>query len=705
MPDPRRSIARARWRHARAPILLLVCAVIPIVILCGVFGFYFTLAQRDNLDHGIRDRAERLSSALAHELSTQVQLLTILSESPRLDPPLQKQEFARLGERLLQRAPSWQMLRITAADGTVELTVPPSKVDGTGQKAVDAASHAELVRTGKPTIGSVALGPRGLPAFPVRVAVIRAGKVVYGLTSVIRPSALEAIIEKNGLPRDWVGWIVDGSGKLVVSTFSDVGSLAHPAADAVTLDIDKGAALQTGNLGDGREVRVGAVPVEATDWTIYVGMPASVYDAAVSRGLRMLAATALATVLLACLAAFLFLRELAARRRDEAAVASWQRVDALGKLTGGLAHDFNNLLMVFQSASESIRRRPDDLGRVNRILDGMAEAVTRGKTLTQRLLSFSRRSNQDAVSTDIAEQLPLLRDSLGQASQDLVTLQFAFAPGLWPTRIDPQSLETALINLVTNAREAMPDGGTVTVAAKNIADLFAETKKLTGQGVAVSVADGGPGIADDDVDRIYEPFFTTKEGAAGLGLSQVAAFAQRSGGTVTVGRGGGRGTMFTIYLPRDLAAEDSPARAATSESLPFAAAEVMPATVLVVDDTPSSLTVAQMTLEDAGVRTYSAASGQVAITVLNGEKVGGVLSDIRMPGMSGLELLDHVRSRYPGMPMVLMTGFSEVIEQGHRVDVPVLTKPFTSEQLRSAFALARSRVGERTAAAAALRRP
>jgi signal transduction histidine kinase len=694
LSDPRRSVARARWHNARAPILLLVCAVIPIVILCGVFGYYFTLAQRDNLDHDIRDRAERLSSALAQQLTTQVQLLTILSESPRLDPPLQKAEFARIGERLRQRVPSWQMLRITSADGSVELTVPPSKTDGSGQKVVDTASHAELVRTGKPTIGSIALGPRGLPAFPVRVAVIRDGKVVYGLTSVIRPSALEAVIEKNGLPRDWVGWIADGTGKLVVSTFTDVASLARPAADAVTLDLQKDADLQTGDLKDGRAVRVAAVPVEGTDWTIYVGMPANAYAATVSSGLYLLVATALVTVLLSCVAAFLFLRELAARRRDEAAVASWQRVDALGKLTGGLAHDFNNLLMVFQSASESIRRRPDDLNRVNRILDGMAEAVTRGKTLTQRLLSFSRRSNQDAVTTDIADHLPLLQDSLGQASQELVALEFDFAAGLWPTRIDPQSLETALINLVTNAREAMPHGGTVTIAARNVADLFAETKKLKGQGVALSVADEGPGIAGDDVNRIYEPFFTTKEGATGLGLSQVAAFAQRSGGMVTVS-GGGRGTMFTIYLPRDLTAEESPVSAsigqAPASSVP--AGEVMPATVLVVDDTPSSLTVARMTLEDAGVRTYSAASGGAAITVLNGAKVGGVLSDIRMPGMSGLELLDHVRSRYPGIPMVLMTGFSEVIEQGHRVDVPVLTKPFTSEQLKSAFAQAASRLG------------
>jgi signal transduction histidine kinase/CheY-like chemotaxis protein len=591
------------------------------------------------------------------------------------------------------------MLRITGADGSVELTVPPSKMDGTGQKVVDAASHAALVRTGKPTIGAVVLGPRGLPAFPVRVAVIRDGEVVYGLTSVIRPSAIEAIIQKNGLPKDWAGWIVDGAGKLVVSTFTDVASIAHPAADAVTLDMRGSGALQAGNLRDGRQVRVGSVPIEGTDWTIYVGMPASAYAATVSSGLTLLMATALVTVLLSCVAAFLFLRELAARRRDEAAVASWQRVDALGKLTGGLAHDFNNLLMVFQSASESIRRRPDDLNRVNRIVDGMTEAVARGKTLTQRLLSFSRRSNQDAVTTRITDQLPLLKDSLRQAGQELVALKFDFAAGLWPTKIDPQSLETALINLVTNAREAMPDGGTVTISARNVADLAAETKKLKGQGLAISVADEGQGIADDDVNRIYEPFFTTKEGATGLGLSQVAAFAQRSGGTVTVGRGAaGRGTVFTIYLPRDLTAEEVPTAVPIKKLQPSAVTsrQALPESILVVDDTPSSLTVAQMTLDDAGVRTYAAANGRAAISVLNGEKVGGVLSDIRMPGMSGLDLLDYIRSKHPGIPMVLMTGFSEVIEQGHRVDVPVLTKPFTSEQLRNAFAIAASRLGDRS---------
>jgi signal transduction histidine kinase/ActR/RegA family two-component response regulator len=587
------------------------------------------------------------------------------------------------------------MLRVTGDDGTIVLTVPPSKEDNLGKKVVDLDNHAALVRSGKPTVGNVLLGPRGLPAFPVRVAVIRQGKVVYGLTSIVRPSMLADIINRNGLPRAWLGWIADGQGKLIVSTFGDSASITHPASELVSLGERSSTGLMSGSIRDGRQIRLAAVPVQGTGWTIYVGVSAAAYAAATTQGFYVLGISAFATLVLSCLAAFLFLRELAARRRDEAALASWQRIDALGKLTGGMAHDFNNLLMVFQSGTESIRRRPEDLARMKRILDGMNEAVARGRTLTQRLLSFSRRSNRDAVTTSVQDHLPLFKDSLAQAGQELVDLKFDFAADLWPVKIDPQSLETALINLVTNAREAMPKGGAVTVSAQNVAELSGETRRLKGPGLAVTVADEGTGISAGDIPRIYEPFYTTKDGAPGLGLSQVAAFAERSGGMVQA-TSTGKGSVFTIFLPRD--------ESAVFDSTAPSDASALPASVLVVDDTQSSLSAAQMTLEDAGVRTFTATSGQAATAVLNVEKVEGVLTDIRMPGMSGLDLLAHIKSNHPAIPVVLMTGFSEAMEQGHQVDVPVVTKPFTSAQLRNAFAAAMSKAaGANRAASSELR--
>ena len=668
---------------ARAPVLLLLCALIPMIVVAGVAGYYFTLAQRNVLEEAVRDTAEHTALAIAEELSAQLKLLTILSESPRLDPPLDVKEFMRLGERLRLRVPAWQMVRVTAPDGTVELTVPPSSMDGSDRKVIDIESHDELVATGKPIIGSVRLGPRGLPAFPVRVAVIRNGSVVYGLTSIIRPETLANVIHRNGIPASWAGWIADGEGRLVVSTFAGQDAATKHASEFVTVDVAEDSDLMPGKLADGTELRVRALAIPGTDWTLNVGMPAAAYLASFSKGLTALAAAAVLAFGLSVLAVYLFIRELGARRRDEATLASWQRVDALGKLTGGIAHDFNNLLMVFQGASEGIRRRPDDVARTSRLLDGMAEAVARGRALTQRLLSYSRRSNHDAVPVRIPHHLPDLRDSLLQAGQDLVDLAFEIPPDLWPVNIDPQSLETALINLVTNSREAMPSGGKIVVSARNVAELRWETKQVEGPGIAISVADEGAGIAPEDIARIYEPFYSTKEGSPGLGLSQVAAFARRSGGSLGVNSVQDRGAVFTVYLPRaDLA--DIGGTAADAAQLP--------SVIMVVDDTPSSRAVAQMSLEDAGVRVVTAGDGTTALALLAKESVEGVLTDIRMPGMSGLELLERIRAVKPELPVVLMTGFSEAVEQGHYVDVPILRKTFTTKELVNAFSDAAARV-------------
>jgi signal transduction histidine kinase/CheY-like chemotaxis protein len=505
--------------------------------------------------------------------------------------------------------------------------------------------------------------------------------VVYGLTSSIRPEALGQIFADNGLPADWVGWIGDGRGRLVYANFAELSDLTRPI-DRVVNIASNSESLATGNLVDGRTVRISSVPVDGTDWTMNVGMPSDVYAAAYSGGLAVIAATTLATAALSILAAVLFLRELAAGRRDEEAVASWQRLDALGKLAGGVAHDLNNLLMVFQSAADRLGRQPEDKDRIVSIVDSLHQAVARGKTLTQRLLSFSRRSNTDAVSVRLSEHVESLRDTLTQAGQELVSLTFDLPPNLWPVRIDPQSSETALINLVTNAREAMPRGGRVTISARNIDDLARAGSSSPGPGVALSVSDQGDGILPEDVHRVLEPFYTTKENAPGLGLSQVAAFAKRSGGTLRVNSIPGRGSVFTILLPRDPAAH--------SEHEAVIDPRQLPALILVVDDTPSSREAACRVLEDWGVATLEATDGRSALAIMESRPVGGVLTDIRMPIMSGLDLLDNVRRKYPGLPIVLMTGFSEAVEQGRPIDAPVLLKPFTFEQLRRAFSAAQS---------------
>jgi len=672
-----------RGTNLRPALLLLLSAIIPVVLILGVVGYVSVRSQMSALDSVIDERTNRLAVALSRELETQVQLLSILSESPRLDPPLEAQAFSEIGQRLQARIPIWEMLRITDREGQLLVSVPPAKQPQ--KRVVDDESHKRLIATKRAVIGNVTLGPRKLPAFPVRVPVIRQGEVILGLSAVIRPQSLNGILQANGLPQSWIGWITDGKGRLVATTAAVPQLITLPAEQLVQVRDLSEHELAGGKLYSGQELRVASTPVAGSDWTVRVGMPMSEYQATSSQGLYILAAAGGLTVLLSALALILLLRELESRRRNEAALASWQRMDALGKLTGGIAHDFNNLLMVFQSSTESLQRRRGDDARVERLLQGMLDAVNRGRTLTQRLLFYSRRSNQSATPMRIQDHADLLKETLAKAAQDAVELNIAFPEDLWPVNIDPQAFEVTLINLVTNAREAMPTGGLVEISARNIADLKAETGRLSGPGIAVAIADSGSGIAAEDMPRIFEPFYTTKKGdSSGLGLSQVHAFAERSGGAVTVSRAEPRGTIFNLYLPRHIPVFSRPA--AQMATAAASSTSRLPAKVLVVDDTSSSLEASKLTMEDLGIDVIAVPSGRAALAALHRDTgIQAVLTDIRMPGMSGLELADYVKVLNPRITIILMTGFSEAIETGHAVDLPVLMKPFTTQSLTETF--------------------
>lgn len=662
------------WRSVRGPLLLLLSAVIPVVLMGGALGYFFTENQKATLDDTISRRAFRYAFALSRNVEQQIQLLSVLSESPRLDQPVQVAEFATMGERLRRTVPGWDMLLLSGPDGDVLVSIPPRGRERSEENVADPASHRMVMRTGKPAVGAIAIDSRGVPAFPIRVPVRRQGRVVSVISAMIGPATLLSVLEANGLPRGWMAWVVDGRGRLVAASTRGPSLLAGPAAKFVRLSADPTPGFMTASLTSGDQLRSSGARVKGTDWTVYAAMPRSEYAYVAQRGFLLMLGVGGMALVLSLAAVFLFLREMRARRRDEEELASWQRLDALGKLTGGIAHDINNLLMIFQSAAESIKRRRHDEAKTNEILEGMKQAVSRGQSLTQRLLQFSRRSNHDAETISVYERSPSLTDMLRQTAQDKVQLVARFEPDLWPVTVDPSALETALINLVTNAREAMPEGGRVTVTARNVPDMSSEGVKLRGPGVAFIVSDEGTGIASDMLKRVFEPFFTTKtDGAPGLGLSQVYSLAVRSGGTVGVASVPGRGSAFTVYLPRGKL---------VSRGANTAEAAELPKRVLVVDDTSTSLAVTQTALQDHGLHVVAVQSGIAALETLRTQaRFQVVLTDIRMPGMTGLQLAEEIGRLYPDVGVALMTGYSEELEAGLDVSWPVLKKPFTEERL------------------------
>lgn len=379
-----------------------------------------------------------------------------------------------------------------------------------------------------------------------------------------------------------------------------------------------------------------------------------------------------------------------AQRREmaESALKQTQRLEALGQLTGGVAHDINNLLMIVGGNAELARKDAVSPRQLQR-LSAVADAVERGRALTRQLLTFSRRQSVDPASTDLRVHLvrarPLFDTSLGST----VSLRVETAPDLWYVRVDRDELDIALLNLVVNAKDAMPEGGVLAIRATNVARLPADVAagELSGPFVGLSVIDSGTGMSEDIVERAFEPFFSTKPTTrgSGLGLSQVYGFCQQAGGVAKISSQAGQGTTITLYLPKcDEAPLISDAEAPAATGLPKSGR------ALLVEDNLAVGELARDHLEDLGFEVTWAQHAESALQILTetATPFDLVTSDIVMPGhMNGVQLARDIRRSNPRIPILLMTGYAPYL-MGAVEEFPILRKPFTRPSLEAALARA-----------------
>ncbi|THD79396.1 MAG: PAS domain S-box protein [Phenylobacterium sp.] len=361
-----------------------------------------------------------------------------------------------------------------------------------------------------------------------------------------------------------------------------------------------------------------------------------------------------------------------------------QKMEALGQLTGGVAHDFNNLLMVVSGQAQLLRSRLSDDPRAVRALDAIEMSTRRGEDLTRHLLSFAKRQRLQPVAVALNERAHGLRDLLAASAPASIQVILDFPDKLWPAQADVSELELALLNLTVNARDAMPSGGALSVAAENVTLRGAAETDLKGDFVAISVSDSGVGIPSDILPRVFDPFFTTKDvnKGTGLGLSQVYGFAQQSGGRVTVKSELGRGTTFVIYLPRARAAPKAAVRAEV------AAEAATGANILVVEDNPEVAEVAAGMLEQLGHRVRVVNNAAAAVKAVNdGDRPDVVFSDIVMAGeMDGVDLARRLRQDAPEVPVLLATGYSQAAERIGD-EFPILRKPYKMADLSRALSV------------------
>jgi len=372
------------------------------------------------------------------------------------------------------------------------------------------------------------------------------------------------------------------------------------------------------------------------------------------------------------------------RRQVEEQLRQSQKMEAIGQLTGGIAHDFNNLLMVIGGSLDMLDQRVAKNDKITRYLAAARHGVERGAKLNQQLLAFSRRQDLRAETICIEDLIDTFENMLDRAVGEAVTVNIEEAPEQWYCRTDPHQLETAILNLAINARDAMPQGGTLTLkTAIRKLDPQAATANGANVGdyVVVSVADTGVGMAADIVDRVFEPFFTTKEvgKSTGLGLSQVYGFARQSGGFVAIESHPGIGTTVSIHLPR--ATKPEATQAVASPSVEVKGKGI----VLVVEDDSDVRAVASSLLENLGYCVLEAETGSDAMKLIDrGERVDLVFTDVIMPGeMNGIDLVREMKVKHAGIPVLLTSGYTaQRIAMGELVEgLQLLRKPYTQVDL------------------------
>jgi PAS domain S-box-containing protein len=396
--------------------------------------------------------------------------------------------------------------------------------------------------------------------------------------------------------------------------------------------------------------------------------------------------------------------EVQARESAQAALAHAQRMEALGQLAGGIAHDFNNVLQSVAGGLNLIQKRaqyPEDVSKFARMA---SDAVGRGASVTARLLAFARKGELRAVPVAALPLLENLREILSSTLGAGITLKIEAGPDIPLLQADKAQLETVMVNLAVNARDAMPDGGTLTLAAhpEVIAGAPARGAELKpGAYVRLEIVDSGVGMDAATLERAAEPFFTTKgpSQGTGLGLAMARGFALQSGGALAIRSARGKGTTVTLWLPQAIHTQHEVANAGVAS-----AASTDFAFVLVVDDDTLVRELLAQELEELGYEVSQAADGLAALTVLDrGERVDLLVTDFSMPGMNGLALAQEARQRRPLLPVLLLTGYADAhvkldVEDMQDEALVLLRKPVSGAQLAqqvSALVSAQRRSGEK----------
>ncbi|MEO6276502.1 ATP-binding protein [Roseateles sp.] len=740
----------------RSRLLLLVLAVLlPGMLGFGWLIISTYAAEREAHERYLRDTARALSMLVDGELSRRATIAHVLSQSPELDGPAPPEPQRRLAfeqqaRRAMQGLGGWVELR---APGRVLLSTrlpQGSSSEAPGPAELSPTALMQPLQTAAVGAASQEVTePYGAWVEPVR----RGGELLYNLVVTVRPSELQRIVQTQGNP-GWIGSVVDNAGRVVArqpggsaytGRIAGADVRAHMAASregsfhSVSLDgVPTVGYFSTSPLGWSyvsampREAFAGRLPAEVVRLVagalalLALAVAGATWVARrIEHPIRTLKAAAQAlqagrpvqsggTGMVECdeVAAALAAagRSMAGAQHElehnvthavertrlvEQRAAQSQRVEALGRLTGGVAHEFNNMLGIISNSMHLMLRHPA-AAELQGPLGATQRAVDKGGQLTQHLLRVSgRRPGVRMQTLPLARYLPEVQELLRSVLGRRIEIQVQVAPNVQPVRVDASELDLALVNLALNAHDAMPSGGELRLCASNATpnDMEGLPQLAPGDYVLLTVSDDGIGMDSDLAEQAFEPFFTTKPvgQGSGLGLSQVYGFATQAGGTAHLASTPGLGTTVSLLLP--VAGDGDDARPLPPAAM-AAPVSIDAAAVLLVEDDAALGDMTAALLKAHGARVMRAANADAALRLLDaGAGIDIVLSDIVMPGpLDGIGLARRLRELRPELPVVLISGFTNrPMAEG---EFTVLRKPCAPAELlaalQTALAVARS---------------
>jgi signal transduction histidine kinase/ActR/RegA family two-component response regulator len=668
----------------RSLFVLALAALVPVLVFAAVLVAVLSLREQAAIEANALAEDRQIASGIDQFMAAQLKAAEIMAQAASLQIG-DLRAFYGYARILKAREPLWSTVVLADTEGHQVLNVvepfgsPPEPI-------VEAESYNAVITSRRPVIGNVYAGGDAVATIfvPVRAPVLVNGELKYVLSLWLDPRAMEVLFRRANAPADWIGAVVDRNGRVVARSVRGsefVGGLANAASLAALKHGPEG--LYEGRTLEDLDMVSAFYTSPLTGWSVHYALPRAVYNAPLRLTLWIAIVSGIGVVALAVLLASLIGREIAHRRRIEAATAQSQKLEALGQFTGGIAHDFNNMLTAVLGNLELARRRLADHPMLKHI-DRAYDAAQRGAKLTGQLLAFARKQHMTPRAADVNPVIEATQELIRTTLGGTIEMRMRLRRELWPALIDPTQIEMALVNLALNARDAMPNGGTLSIETANLpaADARLPQGHDAADHVMIEVRDTGSGMSEAVRSRVMEPFFTTKPPGqgTGLGLSQVHGVVTQLGGALTIDSALGAGTTARMLLPRVARAD----AAVQTDAAPVQPRPQAMRILLVDDDAEVRVATAEL-LQSLGCQVEEAADGETALRAVNGgSHFDAMLTDFAMPTMVGTELARRVRASHPDLPIIMVTGYVEAIADMSSITL-MLKKPFSSAELTAAL--------------------